>query len=566
MENVDLVVVGAGWFGLAAAKTYIDLHPDENVIIVEAAATIGGVWAENRLYPGLRSNNLKGTYEYSDFPMDEARFGVRHGQHIPGAVTHRYLTEYAQHFGFFDKIRVSTKVQAAEKTEKGWKLTVISTENESNAQNGSAAKFLLTAKLIVATGLTSEAKLPAFSGSESFGRPLFHSREFLDYAYTMNSAKSATVLGGSKSAWDAAYAYATAGVPVDMIIRKSGRGPVWMAPPYVTPLKKWLEKLVHTRFLTWFSPCIWGSADGYSGIRKWLHGNFLGRKIVDTFWQILGSDVITLNGFDKHPEMQKLKPWQSAFWIGNGLGILNYPTDFFELVREGKIRVHVADITHLSEGTVHLSNGEALVTDVLLCATGWKAGTPIKFIGASNEQLGLPYYSDATSKATEMADQEIFKQFPRLQNQPDINEPTANPSTPNQPFRLYRFMVPPSMIDDKSLAFAGMITTISTSMCAQAQGLWISAYFDGKLNRLADSQEELQWETTLHSRFGKWRYPSGHGAMFPDFVFDAMPYLDMLMTDLGLKAHRKPGTLSEIFQPYGPEDYKGLVREWKGRA
>jgi hypothetical protein len=62
------------------------------------------------------------------------------------------------------------------------------------------------------------------------------------------------------------------------------------------------------RALTWFSPCVWGEADGYTGIRNFLHGTALGRKIVDTFWSILGGDVIVLSKFESHPETAKLKP------------------------------------------------------------------------------------------------------------------------------------------------------------------------------------------------------------------------------------------------------------------
>ncbi|OCL02531.1 hypothetical protein AOQ84DRAFT_268633, partial [Glonium stellatum] len=92
MESFDLVVVGAGWYGLAAAKTYVELHPTEDVVVLESASTVGGVWAQHRLYPGLRSNNMLGTYEYPDFPMDSATFGVQPGEHIPGPVVHQYLT------------------------------------------------------------------------------------------------------------------------------------------------------------------------------------------------------------------------------------------------------------------------------------------------------------------------------------------------------------------------------------------------------------------------------------------------------------------------------------------
>jgi hypothetical protein len=86
-----------------------------------------------------------------------------------------------------------------------------------------------------------------------------------------------------------------------------------MAPPYVTPLKKWLEKLVHTRFLTWLSPCVWGDTDGYGPIRRFFHSTVIGRFIVDSFWSILGGDVLRLNQYDAHPDTAKLKPWIDPF-------------------------------------------------------------------------------------------------------------------------------------------------------------------------------------------------------------------------------------------------------------
>ncbi|EKG17243.1 Pancreatic hormone-like protein [Macrophomina phaseolina MS6] len=503
---------------------------------------------------------MLGTYEYSDFPMDSATFGVAPGEHIPGTTLHKYLTSYAEHFGIYSRIRFNIRVEAAEENAgvDGWVLGVVNT--------ATGEKALLNAKkLIVATGLTSESYVPTFVGQEGFGSPIFHSKDFADRADTLKTARSVAVLGGAKSAWDAAYAYASAGVPVNMIIRKAGRGPVWMSPPYVTPLKKWLEKLVHTRFLQWFSPCIWGDEDGYGSVRGFLHGTWLGRKIVDIFWSILGNDVIALIGFDKHPEIKKLKPWHSPFWIGSGLSILNFPTDFFEFVRNGTIRVHLADITHLSEKTIHLSTGEGIKADALFCATGWKSRPPIKFFPPESiAELGLPYYAPQPDTLAQEADAIILERFPRLKDQPNVVKSERRESAdemPNQPFRLYRFIAPPSTLQKRNIAFAGMITCISTSICAQAQGLWISAYFDGKLDRLP-SQEKVQRETMLHTQFGKWRYPCGYGARLPDFVFDAVPYVDMLLRDVGLEGHRKKSKFADITEPYGPEDYKGLPSEW----
>ena len=62
-EILDLVVVGAGGFGLAAAKVYLELHPSQNILVVESSGSCGGTWSEDRICSGLKSNNLHGTYE-----------------------------------------------------------------------------------------------------------------------------------------------------------------------------------------------------------------------------------------------------------------------------------------------------------------------------------------------------------------------------------------------------------------------------------------------------------------------------------------------------------------------
>ena len=103
---------------------------------------------------------------------------------------------------------------------------------------------------------------------------------------------------------------------------------------------------------------------------------------------------------------------------------------------------------------------------------------------------------------------------------------------------------------------------------AYMQSLWINAYFLGHGLTLPDVEDDvernrMQYETILHSRFGKWRYPAGQGSQFPDFVFDAQPYVDLMAGDLSLRIHRKGGILKEISDPYGPQDYADVVQEWK---
>ena len=46
-------------------------------------------------------------------------------------------------------------------------------------------------------------------------------------------------------------------------------------------------------------------------------------------------------------------------------------------------------------------------------------------------------------------------------------------------------------------------------------------------------------------------------------AFDSLPYVDLLLKDLGLSYHRKGGWgWRELFVPYDQGDYRGLVTEW----
>jgi len=355
--------------------------------------------------------------------------------------------------------------------------------------------------------------------------------------------------------------------------------------------------------LTWFSPCVWGEADGYTGMRNFYHGTAVGRAITNTFWSILGGDVIALNKYASHPETAKLKPWSEAMFTASTFSILNYPTDIFDLVRNGTVSVHIADITHLSPHTVHLSDGTDLETDALVCATGWKHVPPVKFLPEGIDvELGIPHTPAGaseplfTDEAVSEADQEILTRFPRLKDQPIQNKnfkpiletvgvsttDKINPSTPLTPYTLYRFIVPPSarFLQTRDIAFAGYQMSFSTITILHVQCVWINAFFNdqlpvstmpplkprGKSEETVKSIEELRHETLLHARFGKWRYPAGHGTQFPDFVFDALPYIDLLVGDLGLKVHRKAGWLAEATEPYGPEDYRDFVAEFSEQS
>lgn len=535
--------------------------------------------------------------QYSDLPMSADGYSLS-DDHIPGNHVNEYLCSYARKFDLMKHMRFNSGVDSAvDDGDSGWTLTV--TKKDSRGESSSKIK---ARKLIMATGLTCEPFMPKLDGKEFFGAPIYHTSQFAKAENGLGPYKNVVLLSGAKFSWDIACAYAAAGIQVDWVIRESGHGPCWMTPNRLTPLKVIPELLLQTRLITWLSPCIWGDADGFVSIRNFLHQNWLGRKIVDGFFHKMGHSVMEANNYDSHPETAKLKPWDDVFFIGTNRGLLNYGLDFFEFVRSGIIRVHIADIQSLSHHTVHLSTGQNLEADVLICGTGWKDAPQLNFV--TDKELGLPGFASPSAwKYIPKADAEILEKCPKLQNQPEPRP--YKPMTDNQseivrePYRLYRFMVPPAFVQSRTLAFAGAYRSPATTIIAQIQALWITAFLDGNISGLSNQtvrtdapapektaspndqslneaevghidptgmSNRILYETVLHTQFGKWRYSRGFGARFPELWFDCLPYVDLLLRDVGVENRRKGSWWGERFTPYFPKDYVGIVPEYLERA
>lgn len=561
------------------AKTYLEACPIATMAIFDTAASVGGVWAKERLYPGLKTNNLLGTYEFSDFPMTPGKFGVDVGQHIPGEVVHNYLSQFAEHFDLQSRLCLQHKVLSAEQRDDGsWLLRARSADLQSS-------RIIITSKLVVATGLTSEPFMPQLGGQDKFEGPLFHAKELQHRAHEIQSSKYVAVLGGNKSAWDTCFFAAKSGAHVHLVMRPGGGGPSWVWPVLFSPFKVSIQRLAATRFFTWFDPCIWSEKTGPVGtIRSFLHGSFIGRKVVSGFWNLLQGFAYTEHRYDDNIETQKLKPWVNPFWMGNSLSIHNYTSSWLDLAREGKITVHVADVKSLSKGTMHLSNGEEVDIDALVCCTGWRTKPPIEFLPAEiSSDLGLRGHSLSRKSLVTKAQADILTKLPSLRQTPTRTLPpgASDPikGRPNFPkneldrYVLYRFLVPGSkkFMERKNVAFIGSHLALNAIMIAQLQALWITAFFMDKIPNLeADTIDHgtVDYETVLHNEHTRTRHPhaaGGAGERCPDLAFDCLSYMDLLAGDLGLAKYRKlkgTGVWSELFHRYGPNDYIGVVQEW----
>jgi len=551
VETFDVVIAGAGIQGIQAARTWLAIRPDDRLVVLDANDTLGGTWAQERLYNGLHTNNQLGTFEFTD--LDMIGFdGIKPGMHMTGKAVHDYLLAYVEKHKLGDRFRFKTKVISAEWKGDRWLLDL--------GDKGQVE----TAKFIVATGLTSRPNLPVLDGQDSFNAPLFHALEVTaKFESVRKTAKRVAVYGGAKSGWDIAYSYASQGTPVDLIIRENGKGAMWLCPPFVTPLKLWLEKLVVTRAVSAMSPCIWARP---TWARRFLHGTAIGRRVVDAFWWVLSEDIHSLNGFSKqgNEKMAALKPRQSAFNVGNSLSILNYDTDFFDLVRNGTITCHRADITSLSDHTIHLSTGKTLQTDALIMATGWNARPTIEFLPKGiDAELGVPYRADKPDPLIRQADSEVFAELPRIRQQPaSLRRPSPDEAaqTLARPYILHRQIIPPTQKFGRSIAFLGAVGSTQTYLLAELSSLWATAWLTGQLDvpGLEDGSTRYQALKTMRALY--WRYPMGSPS-YADIALDIIPLFDVLLRDLGLPANRK-GFLDGL-KPYSKYDYAGIIEEWQ---
>ena len=557
------------------AKTYHEVCPESSVLIIDSGQSIGGTWAKERLYPGLKTNNLIGSYEFGDFPMIPEKFGVKPGQHIPGTVVHEYLCEFAAKFDLLSMMRLLTKVDSAELRDSGQWLLRVRRVNDENDQHSN----IMAKRLVVATGLTSEPYIPDYVGRETFTGNFLHSRQSKKCAKEIQTSNEVVVVGGNKSAWDTCYTAAKSGAHVSMIIRPGGGGPSW-----VWPVRPSVQKIATTRFFTLFEPCIWADeSSGFSWARKLLHRTWLGRKVVELFWRLLARPVLSANGYSTHPELKKLQPWSSMFWMGNSLGIHNYETNWFQLVKQGKISVHVADVTSLSGNKANLSTGDSVLADTFVSCTGWKAAPPIEFLPEYiAPQLGLPGEDGLEDCGlVKQADKEIFRAAPELLCGPTKKLPkvparvvSTRDNRVSSPYRLYRFMVPPGkkFLEKRNIAFIGAHLALNEITVAQAQALWITAFFQGELPDLERSNlnfEAIRYQTVLQSEYCRLRHPpagGGAGERCPDLLFDGLLYTDLLLRDVGIDNFRKRGVWYELFHRYLPRDYAGITEEFIRRV
>ena len=154
MEQVDAVVIGAGFAGLRALVRLRGMG--KQVVVLEASGDIGGVWFHNG-YPGARCDVESFDYSYSFSPEleQEWRWSERYATQ-PEIL--RYIHHVAERFDLRRDIRLNTRMARAafDQAASRWTIT---------AEDGRQwqAQFL-----VLCMGQLSAPKTPDYPGLDRF--------------------------------------------------------------------------------------------------------------------------------------------------------------------------------------------------------------------------------------------------------------------------------------------------------------------------------------------------------------------------------------------------------------
>ncbi|KIX09420.1 uncharacterized protein Z518_00500 [Rhinocladiella mackenziei CBS 650.93] len=553
-ESFDVVVVGAGWYGLIAARTYLELAPDTNLLLIDDGKTIGGVWSKERIYPDLFAQVGHGLFEYSFYPMPKE--GITKDRYISGETIHKYLNDFARDYGLRDRCRLNTRVTKVESLAHGklrWRLSV---------KSGDTTYMIDASKVIQASGVTSEKYVPDFP-QKDFSKPIIHSGRLGIEAEQINTPQTqrVVVLGAAKSAYDTVFHLLKHGKKVDWIIREDGTGPLAISPPtQVFGLFNSVD-LMGTRALGVLSPAILQA----EGFWYWfLQRSSLGRTITHAFWRYLTWTAEIAAGYDKTENMKKLEPVPfkyGIFWANSGLGLASVP-NFWKVLHEGDLTVHRTSIASFVDEKVVLKNGEKIAADFVILCTGWKDNLSV-YDQNLRLTLGLPSKipeDPSWKKLDAQADTTVDELLPNLVSIP--HQTYENPSNrEHRPWRLYRRLVSPQLSEqgDNSIVFLGQIHSVYTPLVAEMQSLWSCAYLLGQLP--TPSLEDMKKEVALWNSWTAKRYLA-QGRKHAYSIYDYLAYVDSLARDLGIKPNRKSNPISEMFSTYRPRDYKGILDEY----
>jgi cation diffusion facilitator CzcD-associated flavoprotein CzcO len=342
VEQVDVIVVGAGLSGIGGACHLVRECPQKSFVILEGREEMGGTWDLFR-YPGVRSDSDMYTLGYRFRPWRDNK------SMADGPAILNYIRATAAEYGVDQRIRYHHRVRRASWSpdEARWIVEAETGPDQTVVQFTCSFLYLCTGYYDYQNGYT-----PEWSGVERFRGTIVHPQKWpddLDY-----SGKRVVVIGSGATAVTLVPALAERAAHVTMlqrspsyIVSRPAEDIVANVLRRVLPdraaymLARWKNVLAATFF--------YNLARKRPRIFKWMVArgvrNQLGEK------------------YDSRHFTPPYNPWDQRL-------CLVPDADLFRTIRDGRVSIVTEPIETFTEEGLLLKSGDHLDADIIVTATG----------------------------------------------------------------------------------------------------------------------------------------------------------------------------------------------------
>jgi cation diffusion facilitator CzcD-associated flavoprotein CzcO len=336
----DVVVVGAGLSGVAAAHYLQRECPERSFVILEGRDAIGGTWDLFR-YPGVRSDSDMFTLGYTFRPW------TSDAAIADGGAIRDYIRATAAQEGILPRIRFRHRVVAAQwdSTSARWTVAVV--------HEGAALQFTCRF-LFFCSGYYDYAQgyEPEWPGRASFAGRIVHPQHWPEDLALQG--KRVVVIGSGATAVTLLPSLAERAAQVTMLQRTPSyilalpaRDAIGRGLQLVLP-RKFAYRLIRWKNILLSSLLFQLSRRRPQGMGRWLVAQARKRA---------GPGV---GAADLQPPYA---PWDQRLCIAPD-------ADIFHALRSGTAAIVTGTIASFTPGGLRLASGQELAADVIVTATG----------------------------------------------------------------------------------------------------------------------------------------------------------------------------------------------------
>lgn len=342
LEDLDVLIVGAGLSGIGAAYQLQTRCPDKTYAILEARERLGGTWDLFR-YPGVRSDSDMHTLGYSFRPWTD-KTDIASGPAILD-----YVRDTAREHGIEPQIRFEHRVQRANwsSTDARWTVEVLGPDR--------VVRHIRCNFLYMCSGYYDydAGYTPSFPGVDRFAGQIVHPQHWtpdIDYA-----GKRVVVIGSGATAVTLVPELAKLAAHVTML----QRSPTYLiSRPAEDALAIKLRRILPLRAayaITRWKNVLLGMLF-FQLCKRWPR--FMSGLLLRGVREALGPDYDIATHFTP-----RYKPWdQRLCLIPNG--------DLFTTLLAGRATVVTDHIAQFVEDGIQLQSGQKLEAELIVTATG----------------------------------------------------------------------------------------------------------------------------------------------------------------------------------------------------